>query len=107
MPAAFRSSRTGKPKGMATKRQTRAAKQNIRKAQAAARRKRTIANLPKSTRRGLQEEARKGARRSGKAGHALEERNRQQLYEVAARMGIRGRSKMGKWELIDAIRKNR
>jgi hypothetical protein len=92
---------------MATTKQTRAARQNVKKAQAAAGRKRTIANLPKSTRRGLQAEARKGARRRGRAGHALEDRNRQQLYEVAARMGIRGRSKMGKWDLIDAIRKAR
>ena len=92
---------------MATKKQTEAAKRNIQRAQAAATQKRTIANLPKRTRRGLQEEARKGARRGGKAGHALEERNRQQLYEIAKREGIAGRSKMGKWELIDAIRKAR
>jgi hypothetical protein len=92
---------------MATKRQTEAAKRNIQKAQAAAKKKRTIAKLPKSTRRGLQAEARKGARRGGKPGHALEDRNRQQLYDVAKREGIAGRSKMGKWELIDAIRKAR
>jgi hypothetical protein len=92
---------------MATKKQTQAAKRNIQKAQAAAKRKRTIANLPKSTRRGLQAEARKGARRGGEAGHALEERNRQQLYEIAKKEGIPGRSKMGKWDLIDAIRKAR
>jgi hypothetical protein len=92
---------------MATSKQTQAAKRNVKKAQAAAKRKRTIAKLPKSTRRGLQAEARKGARRGGRAGHALEERNRQQLYEVAQRMGIPGRSKMGKWDLIDAIRKAR
>ena len=92
---------------MATNKQTQAAKRNVKKAQAAAKRKRTIANLPKSTRRGLQDEARKGARRRGRAGRALEDRNRQQLYEVAQKMGIPGRSKMGKWDLIDAIRKAR
>jgi Rho termination factor, N-terminal domain len=90
---------------MATRKQTQAAKRNIQKAQRAARRKRTIANLPKSTRRGLQVEARKAAARGGKAGRALEDRNRQQLYEVAKKRGIPGRSKMGKWELIKAIRK--
>jgi hypothetical protein len=37
------------------------------------------------------------------AGHALEDRNRQQLYEVARKKGIPGRSKMGKGELIRAI----
>jgi hypothetical protein len=93
--------------GVATKRQTEAAKRNIQKAQAAAKRKRTIANLPESTRRGLQAEARKGARRGGTAGHALEDRNRQQLYEIAKKEGIPGRSRMGKWDLIDAIRKAR
>ena len=93
--------------GVATKKQTEAAKRNIRKAQAAAKRKRTIANLPQSTRRGLQAEARKGARRGGKPGHALEDRNRQQLYEIAKKEGIPGRSKMGKWDLIEAIRKSR
>ena len=92
---------------MSTKKQSQAAKRNIQKAQAAAKQKRTIANLPKSTRRGLQAEARKGARRGGKAGHALEDRNRQQLYEIAKKEGIPGRSKMGKWDLIDAIRKAR
>jgi Rho termination factor, N-terminal domain len=90
---------------MATTKQTQAAKRNIRKAQKAATRKRTIANLPKSTRRALQTEARKGARRGGKAGRALEDRNRQQLYEVARKKGIAGRSKMGKGQLIEAIRK--
>jgi hypothetical protein len=91
---------------MATRKQTQAAKRNIKKAQQAAKRKRTIAHLPKSTRRGLQAEARKGAQRGGKAGHALEDRNRQQLYEIAKKRGIPGRSKMGKWDLIKAIRKS-
>jgi hypothetical protein len=89
---------------MASRRQVQAARRNVKKAQAAAKAKRTIAHLPKSTRRGLQAEARKGAQRGGKAGHALEDRNRQQLYELAKERNIPGRSKMGKWELIDAIR---
>jgi hypothetical protein len=90
---------------MATRKQTKAAKSNIKKAQQAAKKKRTIAHLPKTTRQALQTEARKGARRGGRPGHALEDRNRQQLYEVARRKGIPGRSKMGKGELIRAIRK--
>jgi len=92
---------------MASARQVKAAKRNVKKAQAAAKSKRTITHLPERTRRGLQAEARKGARRGGKAGHALEDRNRQQLYEVAKDRNIPGRSKMGKWELIDAIRRSR
>ena len=90
---------------MATRKQTQAAKRNVKKAQRAATQKRTIAHLPKTTRRALQTEARKGARRGGAAGHALEGRNRQQLYEAAQKKGIPGRSKMGKGELIRAIRK--
>ncbi|MBA3716715.1 MAG: Rho termination factor [Gaiellaceae bacterium] len=90
-----------------SEKQVQAAKRNVKKAQAAARQKRTIANLPQSTRRGLTEQARKGRARGGKAGHALEDRNREQLYEIAKEENIRGRSKMGKWELIDAIRASR
>ena len=92
---------------MATKKQVQAAKRNVKKAQQAAKRKRTITKLPESTRRGLGEEAAKGARRGGRAGHRLEDRNRQQLYELAQELSIPGRSKMGKWDLIDAIRKRR
>jgi Rho termination factor, N-terminal domain len=90
---------------MATRKQTQAAKRNVKKAQRAATQKRTIAHLPETTRRALQTEARKGARRGGRPGHALEDRNRQQLYEVARKKGIPGRSKMGKGELIRALRK--
>jgi hypothetical protein len=90
---------------MATRKQTAAAKRNIRKAQQAAKQKRTIANLPKSTRRELGKQAARGRQRGGKPGHALEDRNRQQLYEIAKEKGIPGRSKMGKADLIKAIRK--
>lgn len=92
---------------MATKKQVAASKQNITKAQHAATKKRTIANLPAATRRELGKQAARGRRRGGEAGHALEDRNRQQLYELAQKRNIRGRSTMGKWELIDAIRKAR
>jgi hypothetical protein len=34
-------------------------------------------------------------------------RNREQLYELAKQKQIPGRSKMGKWDLIEAIRKAR
>jgi hypothetical protein len=37
----------------------------------------------------------------------LEDRNRQQLYEIAQRENIAGRSRMGKWDLIKAIRRSR
>jgi hypothetical protein len=89
---------------MATKKQQQAAKRNVRKAQSAATSKRTIANLPKSTRSELGKQAARGRRRGGEAGHSLEDRNRQQLYELARERDIPGRSKMGKWELIEALR---
>jgi hypothetical protein len=92
---------------MASTKQRQAAKRNVQKAQSAAKSKRTLANLPKRTRRGLQEQARKGRERGGQAGHKLEDRNRGQLYDIARKEGIPGRSRMGKWELIDAIRKAR
>jgi hypothetical protein len=90
---------------MATRKQVQAAKRNVKAAQQAARRKRTIAHLPEGTRRALVEQAQRGRRRGGRPGHALEDRNRQQLYELAKQKGIPGRSRMGKAELIRAIRR--
>ena len=92
---------------MATSKQVHAAKRNVQKAQRAAKEKRTIAHLPKSTRRALGQQAARGRSRGGRAGHALEDRNREQLYELAKQKDIPGRSKMGKWELIDALREKR
>jgi hypothetical protein len=89
---------------MATQKQVQAAKRNLRKAQSAARSKRTIAHLPQATRRDLGKQAAAARSRHGKPGHALEDRTREQLYELAKKKGIRGRSKMGKWDLIRALR---
>ena len=90
---------------MASERQVKAAKQNIGKAQTAARKKRTIAHLDPATRRDLGRQAAKSRGRHGAAGHALEDRTRPQLYELAKQRNIKGRSKMGKWDLIDALRR--
>jgi hypothetical protein len=92
---------------MATTKQRQAAKRNVKQAQQAARRKRTIAGMPKRTRSELGKQAAKGRQRGGQAGRRLEDRNRQQLYEIAQREDISGRSKMGKWDLIKAIRRSR
>jgi hypothetical protein len=89
---------------MPTKKQTVAARRNIKKAQTEARAKRTIAHLPESVRHDLGKQAAAGRRPHGAPGHALEDRNRSQLYELAKETGIPGRSRMGKWELIDALR---
>jgi hypothetical protein len=90
---------------MATTKQTQAAKRNIKKAISAAKAKKTITKLPTAVRQDLGRQASKARQRGGKAGHALEDRTRQQIYEVAKSKGIPGRSKMGKWDLIRAIRK--
>lgn len=62
---------------MATRKQVQAAKRNIKSAQTAAKRKRTIANLPEPTRRDLGKQASKARQRGGHAGHALEDRTRE------------------------------
>jgi hypothetical protein len=90
---------------VATRKQVQAAKQNIEKARTAAKEKRTIAHLPEATRRDLGKQGALARKRSGRAGHALEDRNREQLYELAKKKQIPGRSKMGKWDLIKALRK--
>lgn len=89
---------------MATRKQAQAAKRNIKKAGAAATRKRTIAQLPEATRRDLGRQAARARQRGGRPGHALEDRTRAQLYELAKKRNIAGRSKMGKWDLIRALR---
>jgi hypothetical protein len=92
---------------MATQKQRTAARRNVRKAQTAAKRAKTISKLPKRVRSDLGRQAAKARRRGGRPGHALEDRTRQDLYDEARRLGIAGRSKMGKWDLIDAIRRSR
>jgi hypothetical protein len=90
---------------VASAKQTQAARRNIKRAQRAAKAKRTISKLPVEVRRDLGRQAAKARSRGGKEGHAYEDRTRQDLYEVAKRMDIPGRSKMGKWDLIKAIRR--
>lgn len=90
---------------MATQRQRQAARRNVKSAQKAARKQRTITKLPKSVRTDLGRQAAKSRQRGGKPGRNLEDRTCQELYKVAARKNISGRSKMGKWDLIQAIRK--
>ena len=91
---------------MASSRQRKAAQRNIKKAQSAARRKKTITKLPRSVRTDLGRQAAKSRPRGGTPGRNLEDRTRQDLYEVAKKRGVEGRSKMGKWDLIKAIRRS-
>jgi hypothetical protein len=84
---------------MATTKQRRAARRNVKKAQAGAKRKQTLKHLPKRTKGALGKEGAKV--RKGKA------KNRQQLYREAQRLGIPGRSKMGKADLRRALSRAR
>jgi TRAP-type C4-dicarboxylate transport system substrate-binding protein len=84
---------------MATQKQKAAAKRNVKKAQAAARSKKTLTKLPMATRTALSKEANKV--RSGEA------KTRRELENEARRLNIEGRSKIGKDELRRAIARAR
>lgn len=80
---------------MASDKQRAAARKNIKKAQAGAKKKQTLKNLPKRTRTALGKEANK-VRRG-------DEPTRRELEEQARRLDVRGRSRMGKAELKRAV----
>jgi hypothetical protein len=84
---------------MATKKQQSAAKRNVKRAQAGAKRKQTLKNLPKRTKTALGKE---GSKVRGGA-----EKNRQEYYAEAQRLGVPGRSKMGKADLKRAVQRHR
>jgi hypothetical protein len=86
---------------MATTKQVRAAKRNVRKAQAGARSKRSIANMPAKTRTALGKQGAAVAQR--KRTGASTPKTRQELYEEAKRRNLPGRSKMGRDELARAL----
>lgn len=90
---------------MASTAQRKAASRNIKKAAASSKKKRSLASMPKATRRAL-----------GKQGAAVAQRKRtgssspktkSELYEQAKRRNIPGRSKMGRAELQRALRRHR
>ncbi len=82
---------------MATRKQTQAARSNVRKAQKAATAKKTIAHMPASTRSALGKHGAAVAQR--KRTGAATPKTRTELYEIAKRKGLPGRSKMGRDEL--------
>lgn len=86
---------------MATQRQVQAAKRNVRKAIGAAKKQRTIANLPKKTRTALGKQAAAVARRM-RTGTSTP-KTRQELYEMAKRRNLPGRSKMSRAQLARAL----
>jgi hypothetical protein len=92
---------------MATQKQRQAARKNVTRAQEGARKKRTISNLPKDTRKALGREGAKAAARKRGAsrgtGSGAGAMTVTELRREAARLDIAGRSKMGKAQLIRAV----
>ena len=80
---------------MASQKQREAARSNVKKAQAGARDKQTLKNLPKSTQKALGQEA--AAVRRG------DSPTRKDLEAEARKLGIEGRSKMNKAQLQRAV----
>jgi len=74
---------------------------NIQKAIAAAKKKRTIAHLPKKVRTALGKEGAAIAKRNRTG--ASSPKTRAELYAIAKERGIEGRSKMGRAELSRAV----
>jgi hypothetical protein len=96
---------------VATEKQRRAARKNVKKAQKAARKKKTIKKLPRSTRSALGREGAKAAARKRGAskgtGTGAGAMTVPELRREAATLGIEGRSKMGKAQLIRAVAQKR
>jgi len=96
---------------MVTKKRRETARENVKKAQGAARKKRTITKLSSRTRRDLGREGAKAAARKRGAsrgtGSGAGAMTVTELRREAARLGIEGRSKMGKAQLIRAVGQKR
>jgi hypothetical protein len=88
---------------MATEKQVKAAKRNVKKARAGAQEKRSIANMPAKTRTALGKQGAAVAQRKRTGGSSP--KTRQELYEEAKRRNLPGRSKMGRDELARALGK--
>lgn len=86
---------------MATTKQTQTARRNVKKAQSAARSQRTLANMPKPTRTALGKQGAAVAQR--KRTGSSTPKTRAELYEIAKRRDLPGRSKMGRDELARAF----
>jgi len=88
---------------MASANQVRAAKRNVKKAQKGARAKRSLANMPKATKTALGKQGAAIAQRKRTGGS--EPKTRRELYEIAKKRDLPGRSKMGRDELARALGK--
>ena len=86
---------------MASEKQVKAARRNVKKAQGGARKKRSIASLPAKTRTALGKQGAAVAARKRSGGS--NPKTRTELYEEAKRRNLPGRSKMGRDELAQAL----
>ena len=89
---------------MATRKQTQAAKRNVKKAQKAAAGQKTIAHLPAGTKSALGKQGAAVAQRKRAGGTSP--RTRAELYEIARKRDLPGRSKMGRDELARKLGEN-
>src|SRR5436305_6361083 len=96
---------------MASEKQRQAARRNVKKAQAGSRQKRTISKLSGQTRSALGREGAKAAARKRGAsrgtGSGAGAMTVTELRREEARLGIDGRSKMGKAQIISAVGQKR
>lgn len=82
---------------MATRKQAQAARRNVKKAQKAAADQKTLAHMPSSTRTALGKQGAAVAQRKRSGGASP--KTRAELYEIAKKRDLPGRSKMGRDEL--------
>jgi len=88
---------------MANKKQTNAAKKNVKKAAKAARSKKSLASMSQNQKTALGKQGAAVAQR--KRTGSSEPKTKQELYDEAKQRGIAGRSKMGRDELAKALRR--
>jgi len=86
---------------MTTRKQVQAAKRNVKKARAGAQKKRSIANMPATTKHALGKQGAAVAKRKRTGG--VSPKTRRELYEEAKRRDLPGRSRMGRAELARAL----
>ena len=86
---------------MATAKQVAAAKKNVKKAQSGAQAKKSISHMSKATRTALGKQGAAVAQRKRTGGTGP--KTKAELYDIAKRKGIEGRSKMGRDELARAV----
>jgi hypothetical protein len=86
---------------MATSNQSQAAKRNVKKAQRAAKNKQTISHMPAKTRTALGKQGAAVAQRKRTGGTTP--KTRAELYEIAKKRDLPGRSKMGRDELAKKL----